>query len=248
MVAIKGLRISDYNGVSLQTLSRSVVAVEPDLPEARELKSWFANGGSSAPTTEAGAGLASGAGGKGGEGGGNGRRTLTDMQPADLAAPDAKPEWGTTLCTVLFVRSENPYYTACPTPKCNKKVTEDGGGQWRCEACSTSFPACQRRYMLSLKATDATGSCWISTFNDQAAQILGMSADDLHVLREQADGSFEKAIQKALWTPFVMKLKSKTEVYKEEANRRITAVGLQKCVQQKKAHRAHPRGVLRMSA
>lgn len=140
---------------------------------------------------------------------------------------------------------------------------------WRCEACQQSFDTCQRRYTLSLKAADSSGSCWLNAFNEQAAQIFGMSADDLHALRENNDGSFERTVQKALWSTYVMKLKaralsppgsaracfapaplhqaaaegppvfprlgtpfclqSKTELYKQEANRRITAVSLQKC-------------------
>lgn len=104
---------------------------------------------------------------------------------------------------------QNPYYTACPSGKCNKKVTDDGNGNWRCEACQQSFDHCQRRYTLSLKAADTSGSCWINAFNDQAAQIFGMSADELHARRECNDGSFEKTVQQALWKPFVMKLKAR---------------------------------------
>lgn len=105
VVAFKGLRVGDFGGVSLGTLGRTVVQVDPqDLAEANTLRHWYSNGGSSAPTTEAGAGLANAK--QGGEGGGNGRKTLTEMQPEQLAPADAKPEWGTSLCTVLFLRTE----------------------------------------------------------------------------------------------------------------------------------------------
>lgn len=105
VVAFKNLRVGDYNGVSLTTLGRSVVLVNPEnMPEADKLRQWYANGGSSAPTVEAGAGLANAAGAKGE--GGNGRKTLVDMQPEQLAPVDAKPEWGTTHCTILYIRSE----------------------------------------------------------------------------------------------------------------------------------------------
>lgn len=80
---------------------------------------------------------------------------------------------------------------------------------WRCEACAQSFEQCQRRYMLSLKAADSTGACWINAFNEQATQIFGMSADELHAQREQGDGSFERTVQQALWKPFVMRLKAR---------------------------------------
>jgi len=42
---------------------------------------------------------------------------------------------------------------ACPSPECNKKVTEGGGGeQYFCEKCNQSFPNFKYRMILSVGA------------------------------------------------------------------------------------------------
>ena len=41
ILAIKGAKVSDYNGVSLGTLMSSVLQVNPDLPQAHELRGWY---------------------------------------------------------------------------------------------------------------------------------------------------------------------------------------------------------------
>ena len=105
IIAVKGVRVSDYNGVSLSTVARSVLAVEPnELPATAALRAWYVAGGASAPTTEAGAGYA-GARGTGATAASAPLATLSDVQPDTLAAADAKPEWATLCACVLHPSS-----------------------------------------------------------------------------------------------------------------------------------------------
>ena len=48
VIAIKGAKVSDYNGVSLSTIGSSSVTVNPDLTEAHQLKGWWDQSGSDA--------------------------------------------------------------------------------------------------------------------------------------------------------------------------------------------------------
>jgi hypothetical protein len=47
--------------------------------------------------------------------------TLKEAQENQLGCGD-KPDYFTSVATVLIVRSENSLYKACPTTECNKKV------------------------------------------------------------------------------------------------------------------------------
>lgn len=47
--------------------------------------------------------------------------TLKEAQENQLGCGD-KPDYFTSVATVLIVRSENSLYKACPTAECNKKV------------------------------------------------------------------------------------------------------------------------------
>ena len=228
LIAVKGVRVSDYNGVSLSTVARSTLAVEPnDLPVAAALRAWYAAGGATAPTTEAGAGYA-GVRGAGATAGSAPRATFADVQPETLAAADAKPEWAMLCgCVVHIAPDAALYYTACPEEGCNKKVVQDGVG-WLCEASGKRFDACKRRYILRFKAADATGSGWVNAFDDQARLVFGCTAEELHALKEAGDARYMRTLREAQWRMWVMKVKTKTEEYNGEARRRITAVTLTK--------------------
>lgn len=40
VVAIKSLKVGEFQGVSLSALSKSIIVVDPDTPEAKKLRSW----------------------------------------------------------------------------------------------------------------------------------------------------------------------------------------------------------------
>lgn len=59
VVAVSQCRVSSYNGVSVSTLMRSKVLVNPsDLPEATVLTNWYAASGHAQTTTAVGEGMA----------------------------------------------------------------------------------------------------------------------------------------------------------------------------------------------
>ena len=83
VVAFQGIRVSVFNGISLSTLSRTRFELEPETPEAAELRQWWAAEGATADLKHAGEGLASAqkAGGRD-----TSRKTLADLQPEELPA------------------------------------------------------------------------------------------------------------------------------------------------------------------
>lgn len=51
-----------------------------------------------------------------------------------------KPEYATVKATIFHIKTDSdPWYQCCPTPDCNKKVSENMG-QYHCEKCNNSFP------------------------------------------------------------------------------------------------------------
>ena len=51
VVAVKGARVSDFGGRSLSTLMSSLLMVDPDIPEAHQLRGWFDNVGKNEQST-----------------------------------------------------------------------------------------------------------------------------------------------------------------------------------------------------
>ena len=44
ILSVKGTRVGDYSGKSLSTLNTSILEIDPDIPQAGILRSWYAQG------------------------------------------------------------------------------------------------------------------------------------------------------------------------------------------------------------
>lgn len=179
VLAFKGVKVSDFGGRSLSMFSSSSMSLNPDIPESHGLRGWYDNGGHTAEIksfTRTDAAPA----GAGGALRPNERRTLEQVKDESLGTSSERPDYFNTRATILYIRPNNLYYTACP--ECNKKVIDEGDG-WRCEKCDRSFPAPVRRYIFSANIADYSGQIWISGFNEIGQQLLGISADELDALR-----------------------------------------------------------------
>jgi len=235
VMAVKAVRVSDYNGVSLSTITRSALVVDPqasDMPAAETLRAWYAKEGATITPVEAGAGLAnalgSGAAG-GGAGGKASRRSLASVEAAPMGSADGKPEWCTLLGCIARIYGDDKspqestlWYTACPT--CNKKVVANNHGGWSCESCR-SEGGCKRRYILKCLLADATSATTVNIFDEQAKILLGCSADEL---AEKEEKHFKRYLAHAQWERVAIKAKITVESYKDKLTRRVSAVTLAK--------------------
>lgn len=179
VLAFKGVKVSDFGGRSLSMFSSSTMAINPDIPESHGLRGWYDNGGHAADI-KAFTRMEAAPAGAGGALRANERRTLEQVKEESLGTSFERPDYFNTRATILYIRPNNLYYTACP--ECNKKVIDEGDG-WRCEKCDRSFPEPVRRYIFSANIADYSGQIWISGFNEIGTQLLGITADELDAIR-----------------------------------------------------------------
>jgi replication factor A1 len=172
IAAFKCVKIGDYGGRSLSSMTSTSVIINPPIPEGFALNSFrqqFPDG-----NIPVGSSLSSG-----GTGGGGGqvdtlekRKNIADIKEQGLGLGE-KPDYISVKGTVVYIKHDNdPWYTACITPNCNKKVTESMHGQWLCEKCNKQFDSCQRRYILTISMSDHSGSYWFSLFNETVITFL----------------------------------------------------------------------------
>jgi replication factor A1 len=221
VLAIKGGRLSDFGGKSIGTVSSTQLQVNPNLPQAHQVKDWFEKiGKSTAPLSISK------------EGGGNlprsdTRKTISQIKDEGLGRSD-KPDWIALRATISFIRTENFCYTACPLPvgdrQCNKKVINNGDGTWRCDRCDRAIAECDYRYLLSVQVQDHTGVTWITAFQEAGEEIMGVSAKELYTWKQDEDPRYRDVIQKLLFSQYVFKLKVKEENYNDELRVKCTAV------------------------
>ncbi|KAF5934065.1 hypothetical protein HYC85_030236 [Camellia sinensis] len=222
VVAIKSLKVGDFQGVSLSALSKSIVVVNPDTPESKKLRSWYDSEGKEVSMASIGSGMSSTTN--------TGTRsmyidrvTLSYITQNQSLGED-KPVFFSMRAYISFIKPDQTmWYRACKT--CNKKVTEAIGSGYWCEGCQKNDEECSLRYIMVVKVSDASGEAWLSVFNEQAEKIIGCSADELDKLKSQeGEGNpFQLKLKSATWVPHLFRVSVTPHEYMNEKRQRITA-------------------------
>ncbi|KAJ6347700.1 hypothetical protein OIU76_004229 [Salix suchowensis] len=226
VLAVKSGRVSEFNGKAVGTISTSQLFIEPDSPEASRLKQWFDREGRNTPSLSISRETST-------MGRSDVMKTISQIKDERLGTSE-KPDWITVPATVIYVKSDNFCYTACPIMsgerQCNKKVTNNGDGKWQCEKCDRSVDECDYRYILQLQIQDHTGITWVTAFQECGEEIMGISAKDLHYLKheQQDDEGFSKVLRQVLFSRYVFKLKIKEETFSDEQRVKSTVVKSEK--------------------
>ncbi|EOA14703.1 hypothetical protein CARUB_v10027980mg [Capsella rubella] len=226
VLAVKAGRISEFNGKQVSTIGSSQFFIEPDFPEARELKDWYEREGKNAHFTSISREFI-------GAGRQEVRKVITQIKDEKLGTSE-KPDWITVCATISFMKVENFCYTACPNMNgdrpCSKKVTNNGDGTWRCEKCDKCVDECDYRYILQIQLQDHTGLTWATAFQEAGEEIMGISAKDLYYVKyeHQEEEKFEDIIRSVTFSKYIFKLKIKEETYSDEQRVKATVVRAEK--------------------
>jgi len=141
-----------------------------------------------------------------------------------------KGDYATVRAFVNFIKHSeaDPWYTACTTPNCNKKVVEGAGGSWTCEKCNLNLPECNYRYILNMSIIDESGSTWVTAFNDQAEKLLGgVTAKELFEMRRTDNtAAYDKVFADCLFKPFIAKLRIKQEMVNDEMRTKSSVMAI----------------------
>ncbi|CAA2977525.1 replication A 70 kDa DNA-binding subunit B [Olea europaea subsp. europaea] len=184
VVAIKSLKVGDFQGLSLSTLSKSVVVINPDLPEAKKLRSWYDSEGKETSLAFVGSGLSPST--KNGVQSMYSNRVLLSHITSDPLLGEDKPAYFNVKAYTSYIKPDQTmWYRACKT--CTKKVTDAIGSGYWCEGCQKNDEECSLRYIMTVKVSDASGEAYFSVFNEQAEKIIGCSADELNELKSQVN-------------------------------------------------------------
>ncbi|XP_076031483.1 replication protein A 70 isoform X2 [Oratosquilla oratoria] len=220
VVAVKGAKLSDYNGRSLSLLASSSLQLNPDIREAHKLRGWYDNVGCKTETVNL-----SNQRGSGGAGMGSNFKTFGEAKLEGLGSGDAA-DYYTIKATVVLIRKENCLYTACPSDGCNKKVIDMNNGFYRCEKCNREYDTFKWRLMVSANLADATNNQWVTMFQDQAEAVLGMPAQDIGNMRESNNDAFLQLFHEATFKNHIFRLRVKMETYQDESRLKTTAMAV----------------------
>ncbi|CAA0820873.1 Replication protein A 70 kDa DNA-binding subunit B [Striga hermonthica] len=220
VVAIKSLKVGDFQGVSLSAVSKSIVVVNPETPEAKKLRSWYDSEGKDTNLASVGDGLSPSA--KGGARSMYSDRVSLAHITSNPSLGEDKPVFFCIKAYISYIKQDQAmWYRACKT--CNKKVTEAVGSGYWCEGCQKNEDDCSLRYVMVVRVSDASGEAYLSVFNEQAEKIIGCSADELNEMRAQdGDSSYQMKLKDAMWVPHLFRVSVTPHEYNNEKKQRIT--------------------------
>lgn len=216
VIAFKGVKVGDFGGRTLSLVSSSTMSFHPDIPEAHALQGWYSSEGHAQAFKSQSAG-----GGGGGAGAGtfnrNEMKTLQAVKDENLGMNDeGRPDFFAVRATIIHIKGDNVMYPACGSDGCSKKVTEVHDG-WRCEKCEKTFPKPNYRYIMSLSVADHTQTAWLQAFNEPGEMVLGMTASELHELKEENESLYTAAIEKASSQAWIFQCRAKQDTYQDQS-------------------------------
>lgn len=119
-------------------------------------------------------------------------RTLGSVQDElSKASDDSTSVTFRTTVEITQIFPEGLMYASCTSAPCRKKVVqEEEGGPWKCKEGHESFQRPIYRYKLKLRAQDFVTNIYMQCWDDIGRQLLGMSANDLELIQNNAENLF----------------------------------------------------------
>ncbi|AQK79413.1 Replication protein A 70 kDa DNA-binding subunit C [Zea mays] len=209
VLALKGARVTDYSGRSVSSAGSTQLKIDPEIPEAESLRRWYATGGKTAACVSLSVVSM---------GGTCVRKSIAQIKDENLGQLE-KPDFITVKAAISHLIADNFCYPACTIDvngrMCNKKVTDNGDGTWRCDKCDQSLPNCEYRYVLNGQIQDHSGVTNFTAFEDAAKVMIGHSGHELNNISVEDSERFAEILQAARWQQFLFTLKVKEEIYND---------------------------------
>ncbi|CAG8447335.1 5391_t:CDS:10 [Acaulospora morrowiae] len=219
VIVCKNVKVGDYQGRSLSAYTGTTLLLDPDIPEAKDMRDWYKSTGIHEEFNSF-----SGAGGSFSQDRDENKKTIEQVKAENLGINE-KGDYFSTTAFIIFIKRDNISYPACVSEGCNKKVTDENTGEgWRCEKCSRTYSQPNYRYIMSVSVADYTDSAWFQCFNEAGERILEYNATALHELRERDEAASDLIIEKAYFKPYVFRCRAKIENYNDSSRVRYTVI------------------------
>jgi len=230
VIALKGASMGDYQGKSLSIGRDTDVAWNlREEKRAQQLKDWWANTGGTSTFESMSQGQSGAGGGRQSD-----WKNLGAINPHVVGAvPDNKPLYFNSKATITYISKEAPIYKGCAKTvndrKCQKKVQDEGDGNYRCEKCNTSDNEFEYRIIMKASIADDTGTQYVTFFQDQGSQLLGMESQEFGRLfddRDSRDKEYDQVMTAPLFKELVFNNRATVDNYQDEQRTRISVTRL----------------------
>lgn len=231
IIAIKQVRVSDFGGRSIGTTFQSQIFIDVDHQMSGTIKSVIQRAGSNPEYTQLTKGKnVSEPGSISSNNSYNQRKPLSAIENERLGMGN-KPDYITSRAAVVLFKAPDfyrpPFYLACSSDNCNKKVTDAGNGMFRCEKCDIERSHYIPRYVLSCLIGDYSNVQWISLFDNEASKLLNITASELEIVIRKGDRNvYDNIFKSAVFNEYVIRYRCKAEYQQDEQRLRCQATQL----------------------
>jgi len=232
VIMVTAVSVKEFNGGrNGSTLSASAVVLKPDVPEAKKIEQWWAEGGSSQRLVSL-----RGAGGGGGAAANAEHCSVSEMRRKSETIGDQVKHYKVAARLALVQTTKQGeqipvHYKACAELRegsygklpCNRRVDESGF----CASCNMNGKTAVR-LNLRCRFVDFADSVWLTTFHEAAEQVIGMSADKAAELDGGGNGreSLEATLLQTYFAePLELTVRAKMDTYMGEARTNVTCTG-----------------------
>lgn len=147
VIVVRGVKVSEYSGVSLSTASTSTVEINPRLEKVHEMKGWYSRVKDNLETNSL-------------------TKPMHDFHAewnnlVEITPENVQKENSLTLRTkaVVYQMGKPNMYKACD---CKKKLVDLNNGFFRCEKCRKETDHFEWKIILSFGIADHTKNVWVS--------------------------------------------------------------------------------------
>lgn len=205
IICIKSVKVGDFNGINLGTISSSIILSNIDLAESVELLAWFQDEGKNVIVE---------------------KPKRSPKRSFISEVKDNGLEYANIQASTMFLKTEGLFYDSCPSENCNKKVSQEDNGMYRCEKCNYTFDKCNHRYMINLHVGDFTGQLWVTLFDEHGKALLGVTATELKEINDQNPEDVHNLIKGVMSKEYQFKIRTKEENYNGEIKLRSNCMEL----------------------
>uniref|UniRef100_A0A158Q667 Replication protein A 70 kDa DNA-binding subunit n=1 Tax=Dracunculus medinensis TaxID=318479 RepID=A0A158Q667_DRAME len=124
----------------------------------------------------------------------------------ELGKNDEKGAYFNVTAIISTVKADGALYKSCGNGGCKKKVIAMEN-QYRCEKCNILLDT--YKYM---EISDFSGTHYVTVFEDKAAKLLKISAEELGVLLDN-DQEYNKIFNAILFRQYNFRIRAKSEFY-----------------------------------
>ncbi|XP_043717555.1 replication protein A 70 kDa DNA-binding subunit B-like [Telopea speciosissima] len=149
VVAFSSISVSKYQGFSLCTTGSTIIQINPDISESKELHKWS--------TIEIGT------------------MKIKQTKSRDTKYTEAEHDkWFYIKGMITKIMNEETWYNACAN--CNKKI-QSRGNSVTCDKCEKKDVQCRPKYLIRFRVTDSSDTITITIFDD-IETVIGCSPSE----------------------------------------------------------------------